>query len=113
MTNITKAKQAFPEKPKSNGWDIWDENEEKRKGYLKALNDFDKLPVIKGYIVKHKWGEITFFSTIPVRDEESGTWIVYGACIEMNMAFLFTDSEFKDLKWEDEPIPYNLILRKK
>lgn len=68
---------------------------------------------IKGYVVKNKWGETTFFSAFPVRDEDLGEWFVYGACIQMGMAFLFKDTEFKDLKWEDEPVPYEIILKKR
>lgn len=87
-------------------------NEEKRKKYIQAPEDSYKFPKIKGYIAKHKWGGTTFFSAMPVRDEEAGAWVVYGACIQMDMAFLFEDAEFKELKWEDEPVPYEIILKK-
>ena len=72
----------------------------------------EDLPSIKGYIAKSKYGEIGFFSVMPEREEEFGEWVVYGACIQMSLGWKFNDTEFKNLRWEDEPVPYELILKK-
>lgn len=65
--------------------------------------------IVNGYIVKSKLGEVTFFSVMPVREENFGEWMVYGACIVVHFGF---NDKFKNLEWKHEPMPYELVLRK-
>lgn len=67
------------------------------------------LPTIKGWVARDKNGSLTFFSVKPIKFEEyAERWYVFGACTTCYLGFC---DFYKDLKWEDEPIEVELIIR--
>jgi len=86
-----------------------DHNAPKREGYIKALTEIESLPKIKGWVARFKNGHLWLFSKKPQR-----------ICIHFDRWYWGNgDAEkqlpndmFPDLKWEDEPIEVELLIRK-
>lgn len=106
-----KAYKRYPikVKPAGNGY-VEDVNMAARQAYIKAAQDFDKLPSIKGWVARDKDGSLHFFGTKPERYEgyDIHRWWVSGACIQCALGF--RKNWYPNLKWEDEPIAVRLTL---
>ena len=108
-----KALEAYPEKRIKEticGEDYKiDTNTAPRDGYIKALTEIEELPKIKGWVARDSTNDpmigtgLIFHSKKPRR--LVGEW--GNPTIEMHLPW----DMFPDLKWEDEPLEVELIIR--
>lgn len=115
-----KALEVYPVAEKALGYKsgpfaIFDTNYQKREGYIKALAEINKLPKVHGWVARDEDAELHFFGTelgdgMPCYNEECGTW----GNATCNMINISRESgPFGDLKYTDDPIEVELLIRKK
>jgi hypothetical protein len=67
---------------------------------------------IKGYVARDKNGDIWFHYYKPKRENDiEKTW--WGSSDKQFKIYDFDFPEYKDLKWEDEPVEVELTLKRK
>lgn len=80
-------------------------DEFKREGYIKALEELEKLPKIKGWIAREKSNEL-IFSYINKPKRSDNEWIYDGLIATLD------PNTFLDLTFVDDPIEVELLIRK-
>lgn len=94
-----KAKEVYPE----HEFGLYiKENELKREGYTKALTELEFMPKIKGWVARDEVGELWLCNHKPYISEG----------ILCGKQFILRLDEFDNLKFGDEPVKIELILRK-
>lgn len=103
-----RALEVYPPEYEQEDFDeTWDINKQYREPYIKALKEIESLPKIKGWVTRDLGNEIesNLFTEKPIRGEFN--WFVSnGDIIRLNRNI------FPELKWEDEPIEVELLIRK-
>ena len=108
---IEKAWKKFPETATTfeDGIPGDDANKGKRDGYIAALEEIENLPKIHGWIARDSKFDPLFGLGLcihmykPTREIDS--WSSRTIMMHLNWGM------YPDLKWEDEPIEVELILR--
>lgn len=120
MTHGEIEKKAFEVFPKPNRCDYPNDDEYgnaiivrsiQREGYIKAIEEIESLPKVKGYVARDKDGELSFWSVKPMRltlDEDTCRWVVPGACYYLNLAYT---NMFPEITWESEPVEVEFLIR--
>ncbi len=111
---VKKAFDAYPHRPQmviiNNGFgriSIGDLNDDKRKGYVKALTEIESLPKIHGWAARDKNGEIHVFEVEPRRScMEESWWDRDYVSVEIEK------DSFPDITWESEPTEVELLIRR-
>ena len=107
-----KALEAYPEKLyKDCDGNSYDDNENYREGYIKALEEISSLSKVKGWVARDRGGDLHIFKAKPDRVKDNlgldydnywcGEYITELDC-----------DIFPDLTWESEPIEVELLIRK-
>lgn len=115
---IEKAFEAYPYISNQNQDGEWhdgpnDKSYKERKGYIKALEEFEELPKIHGWVARDECTEDDtnlFFGRNKPRlggDHPFMTWCDFGDFIGLPKEL------FPELKFEDGPIEVELLIRKK
>lgn len=102
-----KAYEVYPEiREEHTERDI---NDPYRKAYIKGLTEQLDCPKIKGWVARDKSGIIRVGEYKPERGDYEparGKWCAYGECLTL------PKESFPNLKWEDDPIEVELIVKK-
>ena len=91
-------------------WLKVDTNKPYREGYIKAIAEINKLPKVHGWVARDAYKDVEngvgliLHSSKPERGNEEWT-------ADTIMAHLPWDM-FPDLKWKDEPIEVEVLIRK-
>lgn len=106
-----KAFEAYPVAEKVLGYEsgpfgIFDMNDMQREGYIKALEEIEELPKIKGWVARDGDGELSFYECKPKREKVFHYWKKIGWFADLNR------KNFRDLTWADNPIQVELLIRK-
>lgn len=97
-----KAFEAYPEY-----WlnPVIDGNVDKREGYIRALQEIDSQPKIKGWIARNKEGnELCFFP-----GDEPPTRLATYWFAGFSWSYTKIQDIFPDITWESEPVKVELI----
>ena len=81
-------------------------DEKRREGYIKALQEIECLPILKGWVARDSDDKLCLFDRKPIKYEPVGLWTNTGECM------LLRENVFPELTWEDEAIEVELIIRK-
>lgn len=105
-----KALETYPEKlfRMPHNFNANDINSDAREGYIKALQEINELPKIKGWIARNKeYNELIF-----IPGEEPPTRMeTYWFC-GFTWGYTKIEDVFPELTWYDEPIEVELLIRK-
>ena len=82
-----------------------DLNKEKREGYIRALTEIEELPKIKGWVARHRDGELCLFSNEPIHKTYLG-WLD-----EHQHWRVINPDYFPELTYKSKPIEVELIIR--
>ena len=82
------------------------------KGKAQARDEFNNLPKIKGWVARDKDGEnpselAIFTGLSPNRLQRAGWWENRG-----DSWMAIPDDMFPDIKWEDDPVEVELIIKR-
>lgn len=106
-----RANAAYPfRKETNNGIDWYDGNAFARtiyrEGYMQAEKDLEKYPTLRGWAARDENGVIHLFEVEP-RRMENKWWDRDYNCVCLPI------DAFPSLKWEDDPIEVELIIKTK
>ena len=113
MTQEEIKKKAYEAYPEANaispdGYPI-DNNLQYRSGYIRALAEAEELPKVRGWVARDAYKDVEngvgliLHSSKPDRGNEEWTAGTIMAHLPWDM--------FPDLKWKDEPIEVELLIR--
>lgn len=83
-----------------------DLNEKRRKGYIKCAEEYESLPKIRGWVARHKNGELCLFSNKPEYKLALG-WVD-----EHQHWRVINRKLFPEITIESEPVEVELLIRK-
>ena len=80
----------------------------------KALIDFNSLPKIKGWVARDRNGALHFHKDKPHREYDCAWYTDWKRHPEPEIFHLRLPKQmdFPELKWEDEPIEVELLIKK-
>ena len=116
---IAKAYETYPDAPSRipDSGDINYDQALKREGYIRALNELNKLPKISAFVARdHKLegANIGLYQTLPVRKEFKSTdYKNYHWMSTSYGTIQLPDSFFPEITWKEEPVEVEIIIRKK
>ena len=110
MTDIEKrAYEAYPELDNTR-FDMALQNSyinSSRQGYIKACEEYESLPKVRGWVARDKYGSLNLFGDKPTRFEDD----TFGNIKGSGMIFL-NDELLPEVTWESEPVEVELLIRK-
>ena len=85
-----------------------DINQKSRDGYIKALQEFESLPKVHGWVARDRDGLLGFYSDKPQRFDDRSWWCDPGCYT----ALALPPESYPEITWDSNPIEVELIIRK-
>jgi len=90
---------------------IYDENRDKREGYIQALTEIESMPSVKGWLVRDWIGNfLCFFRKGKPITKREGRWEDNDGHTGEILGAYYSD-KIDDLTWDSEPVDAEIIIR--
>ena len=112
MTHGEIEKKAFEVFPAPNRCDYPNDDEYgnaiivrsiQREGYIKALEEIESLPKVKGYVARDRFGRLSTSLANEILERDRETWI--------GGNWLHDNRAFPKITWKDEPVEVEFLIR--